>query len=169
MSFNAVKATFIRPLNEGTTLSGTDKQKTIQLRIKSLRNQKNYEMHKHQQTKASVPSLKHEIELLNAQCKSHEDIKAHQSIEIAKAKMQTEKSKQILEKRTERWSMWREKMEEVTRRMKRSAWWRIDALQKKHQTELAQEHSIRYVMERNHVKAVVALQDEMESVRRNAE
>ena len=60
-------------------------------------------------------------------------------------------------------------MEEVTRRMKRSAWRRIDALQKKHQTELAQEHSIRYVMERNHVKAVVALQDEMESVRRNAE
>ena len=105
VSSNAVKATFIRPLNEGTTLSGTDKQKTIQLRIKSLCNQKNYKMHKHQQTKASVASLKHEIEQLNAQCKSHEDINAQQSIKIAKAEMQREKLKQILEKRMERWSM----------------------------------------------------------------
>jgi len=169
VSSNAVKAAFIRPLNEGTTLSGTKKQNTIQLKMKSLRNQKNYEVHQHQQTKASVASLKHKIEQLSAQCKSHEDINAQQSIEIAKAKVQTEKSKQILEKRTDRWLMLREKMEEVTRKLKQSAWRRIDALQKKHQTELAREHSIQYKMERNHVKAVVALQDEMQSVRRDAE
>jgi hypothetical protein len=169
VSSNAAKAAFIRPVSEGTTSSGTKKQNTIQLKMKSLRNQKNYEVQKHQQTKASVAGLKHKIEQLNSQCKSHEDFNAQQSIEIAKAKVETEKSKQILEKRTERWSMWREKMEEVTRKLKKSAWRRINALEKKHQTELLREHSIQYKMERNHVKAVVALQDEMESVRRDAE
>jgi hypothetical protein len=169
VSSNAAKAAFIRPVSEGTTSSGTKKQNTIQLKMKSLRNQKNYEVQKHQQTKASVAGLKHKIEQLNSQCKSHEDFNAQQRIEIAKAKVETEKSKQILEKRTERWSMWREKMEEVTRKLKKSAWRRINALEKKHQTELLREHSIQYKMERNHVKAVVALQDEMESVRRDAE
>ena len=169
VSSNAAKAAFIRPVSEGTTSSGTKKQNTIQLKMKSLRNQKNYEVQKHQQTKASVAGLKHKIEQLSSQCKSHEDFNAQQSIEIAKAKVETEKSKQILEKRTERWSMWREKMEEVTRKLKKSAWRRINALQKKHQTELVRERSIQYKMERNHVKAVVALQDEMESVRCDAE
>jgi len=60
-------------------------------------------------------------------------------------------------------------MEEVTRKLKQSAWRRIDALQKKHQTKLARERSIQYKMKRNHAKAVVALQHEMQSVRRDAE
>ena len=79
------------------------------------------------------------------------------------------KAEQTLEARTARWMSWRDKVQDDICKVKKDAERRLAALEKKYATNLSLEQSLRYKMERNHVKSMVTLQNKMDSVRREAE
>lgn len=132
-----LKASFIRPkqnltpsvdMNNNTKLSAP----TTQQQIKSLRNAKNYQRRKVARQEMKVESLKDEILLLKTAQELSEHRDKQTSIEIAQVNAAKEKADQLLKVRMERFTNWRQKMEEEMRRCKHVANQRILALETKY-------------------------------------
>ncbi len=106
-------------------------------------------------------------------CQDEKELFQHtdkqRSIEIAKLEAQAVKAEQTLEARTARWMSWRDKLQEDICKVKKAAECRVAALGKKYATNLSLDQSLQYKLEQNHVKSMVALQNTMDSVRRETE
>ena len=67
--------------------------------------------------------------------------------DLSKATAAAAKSEQILKDRTARWISWRERAQQELLKVKKTVSRRVMALEKKHEQELFQEHSVLYKAE----------------------
>ena len=168
VSVNAVKASFSRPRTTQPYTNSLPK-KTSEHKMKSLRNQQAYIKHKNCVAAEKMSTLHSQITALQEEKELFQHTDKQRSIEIAKLEAQAVKAEQTLEARTARWMSWRDKSQEEICKVKKAAERRVAALEKKYATNLSLEQSVRYKLERNHVKSIVALQNTIDSVRREAE
>ena len=80
-----------------------------------------------------------------------------------------EKDNKVLKDRIQRWQKFSNKKDKEIYKIKLSAARRIVALEKKSLMQLSQSQALQYKSKRSHMKSVVALQNEVNRVNRDAE
>mgnify|MGYP006187340703 CR=1 FL=1 len=163
-----MKAPFCRPQTTEPYTSSLAKS-TSELKMKSLRNQQAYIKHKNCVAAEKMSTLQSQKTALQDEKELFQHTDIQRSIEIAKLEAQAVKVEQTLEARTAGWMSWRDKVQEDICKVKKAAERRVSALEKKYATNLSLEQSLWYKLECNHVKSMVALQNTMDCVRREAE
>ena len=101
------------------------------------------------------------------QCLNYVNEKAQE--QISKLNVSITKVTEVLDRRTERWAAAKDKCRAEIRRVKQAASHRLLVLQKNHEAKLRSEQSLHYHSDRCLGKAIVQLESQLDSVRRNAE
>ena len=140
-----------------------------ELKMKSWHIQQAYIEHKNCVAAEKMSNLQSQITACQDEEELFQQTDIQRSIDIAKLEAQVVKAEQTLEARTARWMSWRDKLQEDICKVKKAAECRVAALGKKYATNLSLDQSLQYKLEQNHVKSMVALQNAMDSVRREAE
>jgi hypothetical protein len=95
--------------------------------------------------------------------------KKEQQQQLVAIQQTIEKDNIVLKNRIQRWQKFSNKKEEEIYKIKLSAARRIAALERKSLMQLSQSKALQYKSERSHMKSVVALQNEVTRVNRDAE
>lgn len=128
-----------------------------------------YEQKKNARTSQKIQQLSYGINNLQADQDNMIIMHKKEQQQLVAIQQSIEKDNKVLKDRIERWQKFSSKKDEEIYKIKLSAARRIAALERKSLMQLSQQKALQYRSERSHMKSVVALQNEVNRVNRDAE
>lgn len=138
-------------------------------KLKSMRNRRDYVRRKYVRSQQEVTSTKEQVATLSDDVVLLKDLDDRRVREVEALETALKKSQLKLDRRSERWSQWRDKMVHAISQLRSRHSARIDATEKEYNSKLKKHQSAIYNLQRSHVKDVVRLENKASQLKRGYE
>jgi len=137
--------------------------------IHSLQMKLRYHYKKNACSTQTIQQLSYGINNLKAEQDNIIQMHKKEQQQLVAVQQSIEKDNKVLKDRIQRWQNFSNKKDEEIYKIKLSAARQITALERKSLMQLSKQKALQYNSERSHMKSVVALQNKVEQVNRDAE
>jgi hypothetical protein len=170
VKLGAQKASFIRDkcLAPAAASLPTLAKPTTAQKVKSLTNALEYQRRRSSAASEASATLQQRICSLEDEVTAKDHQAGLRQMEIAHLEAAVERTKQTLERRTERWIAHNEKRDEYIIRMKKASAHRLAVLKRTHEEDMAAQEARQYRMQREMGKQVVRLESKLNAVETHA-